>query len=377
MENSERSAEASRRRPRRLVTSAFLAASFLLVGLSTVVAKSVDANTACYASGLSSTSSSFAPSTSVFEASPTFVSSPASTRSFLTMKVSSGQKRGRSQKGSSLTEINNERIRTAGRRGTKNFVDPSKIFIGNLPFDADEADIEAFFEEQFKGGIGQRIESIKVIRDWKTGKSKGYGFINFFEPLFATSAMESVRNQKIKGRVVRLSQGSRKKEEGAVYVKKNRKEIAPEDEEGAAIGAALAEAEDGVRVVDVGSDGVSTFEDEEEVEEGGMTEDEMITFMEKGGLRGVMPLTEENAGFLGIEGLYDDDDDYFDDDDTGDDTEFKFDGVFEDEYDPKQFESLNDEEAEEREKMNREQRRTADKTRKKRKLPFRGFGNQK
>ena len=135
-----------------------------------------------------------------------------------------------------------------------------------------------------------------------------------------------------------------------------------------------------------------------------MSEDDMIAFIEKGGLKGVMPLTEETAGFLGIEGLYDDDEDvdegYFeeyyaengyddddfnvdidkagddDDEDEDDDEELVYDGVFEEMYNPNEYEGLSDEEEEEMVKMNREQRRAADKKRKKRKLPFKGFGTR-
>ena len=114
----------------------------------------------------------------------------------------------------------------------------------------------------------------------------------------------------------------------------------------------------------------------------------------------------ETAGFLGIEGLYDDDEDgeddgYFfeeyynengysdvdfgddiekdiiDGDDDGDDKEeLVYDGVFEEMYNPNEYESLSDEEEAEIAKMNREQRRAAEKKRKKRKLPFKGFGSR-
>ena len=49
-------------------------------------------------------------------------------------------------------------------------------------------------------------------------------------------------------------------------------------------------------------------EDEDGEEEGGMSEDDMITFLEKGGLREVTPLTGETANLLGLEGRYEDDD---------------------------------------------------------------------
>jgi len=221
--------------------------------------------------------------------------------------------------------------------------------------------------------VGERIESINVIRDWKTGVSKGYGFLVFYEPMVATSAMESVRNLKIKGRVVRLDQGKKKDvdEDERLKKKKLKKEkLAREDldEEGNVIYAALEEAE---------GSGLSGEEENEGDGDGfEMSEDDMITFMEKGGLRSILPLTEETAGFLGIEGLYEDDDDYFDEYDDEEDENFAYDGVFEEMYDPKEYEGLDNDEVAARESMNREQRRAADKKRKKRKLPFKGFGSR-
>ena len=52
---------------------------------------------------------------------------------------------------------------------------------------------------------------------------------------------------------------------------------------------------------------------------------------------------------------------------------FVFDGDFEAEYNPNEYEALSEEEEAEM-KQNREQRRAAEKRRKKRKLPFKGFG---
>mmetsp|Transcript_24251 Transcript_24251/g.50813 ORF Transcript_24251/g.50813 Transcript_24251/m.50813 type:complete len:396 (-) Transcript_24251:39-1226(-) len=323
----------------------------------------------------------------------------------LQMKVSSsGKSRTRDSKSSHLIELNNERLKTAGRRGTKKFVDPNKVFLGNLPYDAVESDVYTLFANHWNiplESVGDRIESIKIIRDWKTGKSKGYGFVQFYEPMAATSAMESINKGtsgkwRIKGRRIRLDQGKRKEdpEEEANRRKKKKKELklaADLDEEGMVIHSALADVEAGV-----GADGsVAVTEDDNDDSEFEMSEDDMIAFIEKGGLREVMPLTEETAGFLGIEGIYDDqDDDYFkeyynengyddddfkdleedmDDDDDGE--EIVYDGVFEEEYNPKEYETLSKEEEEEVEKMNREQRRAADKKRKKRKLPFKGFGS--
>ena len=139
--------------------------------------------------------------------------------------------------------------------------------------------------------VGERIEKIKVIRDWKTGVSEGYGFLMFYEPMVATSALESVRNLKIKGRVVRLDQGKKKDvdEDERLKKKKLKKDkLAKEDldEEGNIIYSALEE---------VDGSNLSKVEADEKDESGfEMSEDDMITFMEKGGLRSMLPLTKDS-----------------------------------------------------------------------------------
>ncbi|KAL7547890.1 hypothetical protein ACHAWF_011158 [Thalassiosira exigua] len=328
--------------------------------------------------------------------------------SSLTMKVSGSNKRSRSSKSSHLIELNNERLTTAGRPGTKKFLDPNKVFIGNLPYDATEDDVYQLFSRHWNvplESVGDRVESIKIIRDWKTGQSKGYGFMQFYEPMVATSAMESVNKGKgggwrIKGRRIRLDQGKRnedEQEERRRMKKKKKLEIADLDEEGLVIHSALEDVEARSGGVESGGTLASDVEEDGDDEDGlGMSEDDMITFMEKGGLRGVMPLTEETAGFLGIEGLYDGDDEYdegfyqehynengyedgdfgdVDEDDDEDGEELVYDGVFEEMYNPNEYEGMGEEEEENMKKMNREQRRSAEKKRKKRKLPFKGFGS--
>lgn len=333
------------------------------------------------------------------------------------MKISSKGKRNRSNKSSYLIERNNERLTTAGKPGSKSYIDPNKLFIGNLPFDATEHDIQKLFAKVWGvplTAVDERIESIKIIRDWKTGQSKGYGFLQFYEPMVATSTMLSVNQDKnggndkgkgrgggwkIKGRVIRLDQGQRNRDEEEAELKRKREEKKKRKEQQKREKEVILD-EEGM-VIHGALEGVEGLDGEVVEEEGMMSEDDMITFMEKGGLRGVMPLTMETAGFLGIEGLYDDDDDdgiddeyyseYYsdngyndedwggldedDEDENDEDLEnFVYDGDFEAEYNPNEYESLSKEEEEEMKQMNREQRRAAEKRRKKRKLPFKGFG---
>lgn len=217
-----------------------------------------------------------------------------------------------------LIEKNRQRVQMAGRVGTKRFVDPCKVFLGNLPFDANEKDVKLFFKDNL--GTTFNVKSVKIIRDWKTNKSKGYGFALFTDPIFATSAMEVLNGRPLKGRPMKLSQGKKQPKENELYIKKKKKQQAALDAEEQAIQQGLDEA----------------VEDDDD-DDDGVELDEFDT----------------------------DDDVLFGEED--DDEEFEYDGIFEEMY-PK-YEALSEEEM----KLNREQRREAAKRKKRRKLPHKGF----
>ena len=270
-----------------------------------------------------------------FETSYTDFVVVVQSRKTICMKVSKGKSK--HSKGNSLNTLNNERKKLAGRRGTKNFVDPNKVFVGNLPYDADEDEIMEWLCANVGGKIGKHnnIESFKLIRDWKTGKSKGYGFINFMDPMYATSAMEFLKGRKLRGRYVNLNQGKRKEQEEQklliIQKREEKKKRQLLDEESQVIDAALDMAEE-----DAG--------DEYEVEDFDSVDDSIL---------------------FGA-----DSDDEFDDEDD-DDEDFEFDGVFEEIYGRSKYEPLDEEEAK---NMNREQRRDTSTRKKRKKLPRKGFG---
>ncbi len=162
-------------------------------------------------------------------------------------------------------------------------MDPNKVFIGNLPYDATEVDVSTLFAKHWNiplESVGDRVESIKIIRDWKTGQSKGYGFVQFYEPMVATSAMESVNKGKgwrIKGRRIRLDQGKKKESEDDKLVKKKKKKKLLQqqerevvlDEEGRVIHSVLEEVEGGVATETVAS--IEQAREEEEDDGLGMS----------------------------------------------------------------------------------------------------------
>mmetsp|Transcript_17638 Transcript_17638/g.33168 ORF Transcript_17638/g.33168 Transcript_17638/m.33168 type:complete len:295 (-) Transcript_17638:71-955(-) len=140
---------------------------------------------------------------------------------------------------SKIASLHAERVKTAGRVGTKRYVDPCKVFLGNLPFNITEKVLEQWLEERMGMPAPLLLQQVKVIRDWKTGKSKGYGFAIFTESIHATVCIEKCNGQQLDGRPLSVNQG-KKKDTATIMVKKKKK--APLDAEEAAIQAGMEEA---------------------------------------------------------------------------------------------------------------------------------------
>jgi len=225
---------------------------------------------------------------------------------------------------SKLGSMYNQRIKTAGRKGTKRFVDPCKVFIGNLPFDINEKQLGNFILDTM-GQSRMVLHSFKVIYDWKTGKSKGYGFVEFTDPIYASVCMDVCNGKKFNGRPIKVDQGKKKDVEDQVFIKKNKK---PETEEEKSISSALDEAENDddydTEELETDKDGVALFGDNDDM--------------------------ELDAILFGLAADSDDEDD----------------GIFLER--PSKFEEDIDPD------LNREQRREASRKLKRKKLPTKGFG---
>jgi cold-inducible RNA-binding protein len=74
-----------------------------------------------------------------------------------------------------------------------------KVYVGNLSFQAVEEDVKEAFAT-----VGT-VESVKIITDRETGKSKGFGFVEMASPEEANKAVDELSGKEIKGRVVKVS----------------------------------------------------------------------------------------------------------------------------------------------------------------------------
>lgn len=74
------------------------------------------------------------------------------------------------------------------------------IFVGNLPFTASESDLRGLFAE-----YGD-IESVAIITDRDTGRSRGFGFVELGAEARANDAIRDLDGTSIDGRNIKVNQ---------------------------------------------------------------------------------------------------------------------------------------------------------------------------
>ena len=73
------------------------------------------------------------------------------------------------------------------------------IYAGNLSYEVTEEDLQKVFE-----GFGQ-VESVKIIKDNYSGRSKGFGFVEMSNNAEAQSAINGLNDNELKGRTLRIN----------------------------------------------------------------------------------------------------------------------------------------------------------------------------
>jgi cold-inducible RNA-binding protein len=81
------------------------------------------------------------------------------------------------------------------------------IYVGNLSYEVKEEELKKEFE-----AYGQ-VESVKIIQDNYTGRSKGFGFVEMSNNSEAQSAIDGLKGKELKGRALNINE-ARPKAEG-------------------------------------------------------------------------------------------------------------------------------------------------------------------
>jgi RNA recognition motif-containing protein len=69
-----------------------------------------------------------------------------------------------------------------------------KLYVGNLPYETNEADLEALFAQ------AGPVESVNVIRDRETGRARGFAFVEMATDEGAQQAVTQLNERNFGGR---------------------------------------------------------------------------------------------------------------------------------------------------------------------------------
>ena len=80
------------------------------------------------------------------------------------------------------------------------------IFVGSLPFSIEEADLRESFEAY------GAVDSVKIITDKFTGRSKGFGFVEMPNDDDAQKAIDELNGATVQGRAIVVNKSEPKPE---------------------------------------------------------------------------------------------------------------------------------------------------------------------
>lgn len=83
-----------------------------------------------------------------------------------------------------------------------------KLYVGNLPYDTSEQDLQTLF-----GGAGT-VDSVNVIRDMATGRARGFAFVEMASDEDAQKAISTLNNHEVGGRNLTVNEARPKESSG-------------------------------------------------------------------------------------------------------------------------------------------------------------------
>jgi RNA recognition motif-containing protein len=83
-----------------------------------------------------------------------------------------------------------------------------KLFVGNLPFQTGEAELQELFAR-----IGQ-VETVQIMRDMATGRARGFAFVEMATEEDANRAAAELNQSQFGGRTIAVNEARPRPERG-------------------------------------------------------------------------------------------------------------------------------------------------------------------
>jgi len=79
----------------------------------------------------------------------------------------------------------------------------TKIFVGNLSFEATEQDLFDLFSAD-----GRKVERVSIVTDRDTGRPRGFAFVEMGSAADASAAISACDGQDLRGRPIRVNEAN-------------------------------------------------------------------------------------------------------------------------------------------------------------------------
>jgi RNA recognition motif-containing protein len=77
----------------------------------------------------------------------------------------------------------------------------TRIFVGNLSFDATEQDLHDLFSAE-----GRQVQNVSIVMDRDTGRSRGFGFVEMAPGSDTAGAIAATDGKELHGRAIRVNE---------------------------------------------------------------------------------------------------------------------------------------------------------------------------
>ena len=84
----------------------------------------------------------------------------------------------------------------------------TKVFVGNLPFNTTQEELEEVF------GQSGSVTSVNIITDKFTGRSRGFGFVEMGSEEEAQAAIENLHEHELHGRPLTVNEAKPQQSRG-------------------------------------------------------------------------------------------------------------------------------------------------------------------
>jgi RNA recognition motif-containing protein len=85
----------------------------------------------------------------------------------------------------------------------------ARLFVGNLPYSANESDVQNFFAQ-----AGFTVDTVDVMRDRFSGEARGFGFVEINDENQAQAAIQSCNGKDLLGRTLVINEARPMTREG-------------------------------------------------------------------------------------------------------------------------------------------------------------------